>query len=357
MRPMSRTARSSKRFSTTSGPTSPPIIFRQPREWVGPTAGIMIFSPVPAIWISGWLSPIWSNAKLLKSPSLDGVFLWDNSRAGGYEVRAAATELAHSGPREVVSIWGDSPSRARWNWQGKSVAIGCTSGSYGEQDKMFAATFASDREMPQVTLVADAHDAPYGIYKEKDRTGHAMLVHLPPSLGSVQSGGTILLSLDLDPSKLPQSATGMSTNFVIPSQATFTVDGKPVNPSAGDQVDVPSDAVVTITAGGGTVGIRLIAADALDGRVPQLVLAADAEGLAHHAIRLKLAHLVVGESSKTEHLRVAFLVAAADTDRPQEMIENLRSAEFVDQIDGDTWHIAAKLPKLVVGSGSIGDRS
>jgi hypothetical protein len=294
-----------------------------------------------------WLADAgWSDAKALKSPSLDGVFLWDNSRAGGYEVPAKATELAYSGSREVLSTWGDSPSRIRWNWQGKSVAIGCTSGSYGEQDKMFAATFAGDREMPQIALVPDAHDAPYGVYKEKDRSGHSKPVHLPPSLGSVQSGGTVLLSMDLNPAKLPDSAAGMSTNFVLPSQATITINNQPANLSAGQQIDVPTDAVVTITTGGATVGIRLIAADSLNGHPPQLTLAADELGLSHHAVRLKLAHLAAGELSKSEHLRVAFLIVAADTDQPQQLITELAQAELTDHVDGDTWHLAAKLPSL-----------
>ena len=61
-----------------------------------------------------------------------------------YQFPDSIIALAHSGPRSIVSNWDDIPKHLRWVWMGKSVAIGCTSGSYSPQDKLFCAEFAGE---------------------------------------------------------------------------------------------------------------------------------------------------------------------------------------------------------------------
>jgi hypothetical protein len=47
----------------------------------------------------------------------------------------------------------------------------------------------------------------------------------------------------------------------------------------------------------------LLHVDDLPEQKPELALAADADGLFHHAVRLKRAHLRAGQQSKSQHLR------------------------------------------------------
>ena len=63
-------------------------------------------------------------------------------------------------------------------------------------------------------------------------------------------------------------------------------------------------------------------------------------------MRLKLAHLPANHSVTARHLRVAFLVAAADTDRAQQLVDLLAGGKFQDQLDKRTWAVGVQLPDL-----------
>ena len=179
----------------------------------------------------------------------DSVFLLDNLSHDAYEPLAEAIALAKSGPREVQSMWSTTLGGNRWNWQGANVALGSTSGTHGEQDKMFSATFAGPRSVPEVTLDVDVHDSPYGLYRQRDKNNHPKPVHLAANLGTVQSGGVTLMTLDIDGSKLPADAKGMTTNFVLPSDARVAVDGKGFDSSLENQMPIDPTSVVTISRG------------------------------------------------------------------------------------------------------------
>jgi hypothetical protein len=290
--------------------------------------------------------PVGSTLESVIVNDMDGVFLLDNLRSGGYRPPAGIIALAHIELREVDSSCDEVVAHARWNWIGQSVAMGCTSGYYGEQDKLFSATFAGRRDLPQITLVVDGRDAPYGSYKIADRTNHLKPVHLPANLACVQSGSTVLLTVDVDAGKIPDYATSLTTNLVLPSEGEIKVDGQRVHLEPPGTVELRPDVVVTIAEGGGVVGIRMVAALRDAGRTPSWSLAADADGLAHHAVRLRLSQLPDELLRTPSHVRSAFIVAAADGDRAGALADELGRATVDQKLDRQTWHVAVQLPNL-----------
>jgi hypothetical protein len=306
-----------------------------------------------------WLASIGlAPASVLSTVGPDGILLLDHLTSDSHAAPADVMALAKSGPREVQSSWAPGPVGNRWNWQGNSVAMGSTSGSHGEQDKLFAATFAGPRDVPQVIVDVDVHDSPYGLYRQRDKNNHPKPIHLASNLGSVQSGGLALLTLDIDPSKLPEDAKGITTNFVFPSEGSVCVDGKSFDSSSENREEIEPKSVVTISRGGATVAIRLLRADGIENEKEEYSLVADSEGLAHHAMKLRLVNLGAGAKPKSEHIRVAFLVAAADDAKPDQLIHALASATVHDDLNADTWDVSVTLPgKSLEVIRSLSDRA
>jgi hypothetical protein len=287
------------------------------------------------VWLTdaGWAS--------LPSKSVDfeKVFVLDNARPGGYRPKPEAVAASGKLPREVVSAWDDDPHHARFLWIGNNVALGCTSGNYGPQDKLFSATFAGSADSPQISIVPDVFDAPYGLVRNPDRTGHMKPTHLPLNAACMERDGVALVTLDLDPSAVTADAHGFATNLILPAAAAISVDGKRQPLAAPGKVSVDPKSVITVAMGEGAVSIRLLHVDELPEQASALTLEADAEGLAHHAVRLKLAHLNAGRQTKSKHLRVAFLVAARDG-------ADVRAAQVSSEVRERVWTVKASLAGL-----------
>jgi hypothetical protein len=297
-------------------------------------------------------------AELVGEVSPDSIYMLDNLSYDPYTPPDTAIALAHSGPRTVQSSWNASPMGNRWVWQGNGITMGCTSGSYGEQDKLFAATFAGTRTLPQVTVDVDAHDSPYGLYRRPDRSNHMKPVHLPPNFGSVQSGGIALLTLDLDPAKLPDDANAMTTNLIFPSQARIAADGTRFDSSTTNRMVVDAKSVVTISRNGATFAVRLLKADGTEREAESLALVADTEGLSKHAARLRLSNIAPGTKAASEHIRLVFVVAAADEAEPDRLVGELASAKLREDLNADTWRVSVKLPdKTLEVTRSATDRT
>lgn len=290
------------------------------------------------VWLTdaGWAS--------LPSKSLDfeKVFVLDNARPGGYRPKPEAAAITAKLPREVVTAWDDDPHHARYLWIGRGVALGCTSGNYGAQDKLFSATFAGSADSPQISIVPDIFDAPYGLVKNPDRTGHMKPTHLPLNAACMERDGVALVTLDLDPSAVTADAHGFATNLILPSAAAISVDGKRQPLSAPARIPVDRQSVIAVAMGEATVAIRLLHVDELPEQESAFTLEADAEGLAHHAVRLKLAHLNAGRQTKSKHLRVAFLVAARDG-------ADVRAAKVTTEVRDHLWTVKASVAGVSLG--------
>jgi hypothetical protein len=242
-----------------------------------------------------------------KSLDFEKVFVLDNAREGGYRPKKDAIALADRLPREVVSAWDENPMHGRFSWIGKDVSIGCTSGDYNAQDKLFNATFAGSAGSTQMSVVPDIFDAPYGLVKNPDKTGHMKPTHLPLHAACVESAGIALFTLDLDPSAVPADAKGFATNLLLPGEAKVAWDRE-----SG-----------SVTMGDATVFMRLIHVDG----TPTVSL--------EHT-RLKIQHLAPGESTKEKHLRVALLIG----------IRDVAGAKVSSELRDGMWTVRAALPGL-----------
>jgi hypothetical protein len=287
------------------------------------------------VWLAdaGWTRPP------VPAPDFEKVFLLENARPGGYRPKPVAAALIEHVPREVTSRWDEDPWHGRFLWVGRNVALGCTSGDYGPQDKLFSATLAGAASLPQITLGPDILDAPYGLVRNPDRNGHRKPKHPPLHAACVERDGIALVTLDLDPSAVESRPEGFATNVVLPSAAEIAIDGAHQAIAAGKTVALNEKAVVSATMGDATVSIRLVHVDTLSGQRLAYTLVADEVGLAHGAIRLKVSHLPAGQQTVSTHLRVAFLVAARDSTKT-------RSAVVVSDIRNGVWRLKAALPGL-----------
>lgn len=291
------------------------------------------------IWLTdaGWAS--YSETTL----DLEKVFVLDNRRAGGYRPRTELAALSAQLPREVVSSWDGDPHHLRFLWMNSGIALGCTSGDYGPQDKLFNATFAGSPELAQISIVPDTFDSPYGLLKSLDKSGHNKPTHQPLHAACVEQGGAALITLDLNPSAIPGDATGFATNILLPSEAAIAVNGKPRSLAAPAAFSLQADDVVTAMLGSATVAIRLVHLDDLPEQKAALTLIADAEGLSHHAVHIKLTHLSAGLQSRSKHLRVAFLIVARQGIAPELVARELQLAKVTDRQTGNLWSVQAAL--------------
>jgi hypothetical protein len=270
------------------------------------------------VWLTeaGWAS--------ISSKSLDfeKTYVLDNARSGGYRPKAATAALSRKLPREVISSWDDNPRHARFLWMDRGIALGCTSGDYNAQDKLFNVTFAGSPDLPQISIEPDIFDAPYGLVKNPDRTGHLKPTHLPLHAACVEHSGIALFTLDLDPSAAPADAKGFATNLLLPAEAERTAPRE-----IGD--------TITVAVGESVVSLRLIHVDSLPEAKPSIAILSDPEGLRHHAVRLKISHLPDGAHTQSKHLRVA-LLAVVGSDAAQ--------AKVSSEIRDGQWIVKASLP-------------
>jgi hypothetical protein len=280
-----------------------------------------------------------------KSVDFEKVFVLDNQRAGGYRPRHDSTSLATELPREVVSTRDEDPHHLRYLWINSKVSLGCTSGDYGPQDKLFNATFAGAIDLPQISIVPDVFDAPYGLIKSLDGSGHGKPTHLPLHAACVEQGGIALITLDLDPSAIPPDARGLATNVLLPSDAAIAVDAKPASCTSPGSTSVNPGSVISATIGGSTVAVRLLQVDPLPEQKPELSLAADRDGLAHKIVRLKLTHLRAGQQTSSKHLTVAFLIIARQGVAADEVVREMQQARISSDVKEKIWSVTAEVEK------------
>jgi hypothetical protein len=252
-----------------------------------------------------WLTDAGWTSIPQKSLDFEKVFVLDNAREGGYRPKKDASALIGHFPREVISAWDENPMHGRFLWVDKDVSIGCTSGDYNPQDKLFNATFAGSANSTQISIVPDIFDAPYGLVKNPDKTGHMKPTHLPLHMACVEHGGVALVTLDLDPSSVPAGAKGFATNLLLPAEA---------------KVESGSAAM-----GNAIVSWKIIHVDGS----PQITL---------EKTRVKIAHLGPEERATEKHLRLAILIGARDVSK----------ADVRNELRDGVWIVRAVMPDLTL---------
>lgn len=221
-------------------------------------------------------------------PQNEGIYLYLGLRAGGHEPPADVLALASSRSlRAVKSRWGPAgiPGEDRYHFLTPDFSIGSSGAYYGSsQDKAIAADLAAASALPQVSLVFDPHDSPYGNVTTPDSTGHLKPNHLLFRSANVQEMGTILGLASLAPSFVAGSnflgpyAT-ISSAFVFPAQAEAVyLDGNLLDPAPGSVVAASSGSVLGIKQGNGVLAARFIQADGLGGQAPSFAVKFDGPG-------------------------------------------------------------------------------
>ena len=184
-------------------------------------------------------------------------------------------------------------------YQGATASLGTSSLYYCAQDRMVLAQLPL--RLPQVSVVADRWDAPWGDVRSGD-CGHdaGKPTHMKATIAAVQDRALALVLQDLSMALEPSSGCGayssVAINVIFPAalagiDAVYTGAGavRVANASSGAP-DVPlpiADNTVAVRAGGGIVAFRIPFVDGLAGYAPRSVLRFDGpHGLARLAVYL-----------------------------------------------------------------------
>ncbi len=199
----------------------------------------------------------------------DAVRTWTVARMSSYRPAAEILGLAGLPERVVRSKFGPEPGQDRYVWITRDVSLGSASAYHGPQDRRICAELASERNLPLISFVVDALDAPFGLVRAADRGGHRKPHHLPHRLATVQEKGFLLALVDLAPATATGEFTNLASNVLLPVRADqLLLDGKRVNPAKPFALAAGPDAVVVLREGPAAVAIRLFAADGCAGQTP-----------------------------------------------------------------------------------------
>lgn len=279
---------------------------------------------------------------------MEKIYMLENElNPGGYRPNSAAIALAHQAGKIIESKYDLEPNRDRYHYVAKEFATGSASGEYNPQDKFVNIELASSKDLADITVVPDKQDNPYGKVKSKDRSGHSKPTHIPPHATSVQDHGSMLVLLDLDPSREGE-VESLATNLVLPSNAdTILLDGKPVDVAAAFQKDATAKSVVAVREGNGIAVLRIFEAGAVSTEAPRFVLQAEKEGLKYNALRYTAYHYRGAARKLPErHVRVGILTytGSCSSDRQcAELIDRVKSAEITSHADEHMWSVRAKV--------------
>jgi hypothetical protein len=184
-------------------------------------------------------------------------------------------------PRFVVQRFNAEPWARATNYVGRSLAIGIAGECRGPEDKSLAIHLPGGRATPNVTLVFDGRDDPYGRRKEfVGHGGQAKAHHLRTFLVSSQRGPRITAAWCFDPARPifrvdPAELSCLRAHLLMPADAeVWSTSGR-----LADGAALAGDAVVFLRKGNVAVGIRSLLA-ATDGSAPRtFTLRADARQL------------------------------------------------------------------------------
>ena len=191
------------------------------------------------------------------------------------------TNVAARTPRFVVQRFNAEPWARATNYIGRSIAIGIAGECRGPEDKSLAIHLPGGRETPNVTLVVDGRDDPYG--RRKELVGHggqAKAHHLRTFLVASQRGPRITAAWMIDPAKpffRVESAelSCLRAHLIMPADAAVWT----VTERLADGAVLPGDATLFLRKDDVVVGIRSLLA-ASDGSAPRaFTLRADAPQL------------------------------------------------------------------------------
>ena len=180
--------------------------------------------------------------------------------------------------RIIKSVWGptSTPGQDRYNYITPDFGIGSSGAYYSvTQDKAIAADFNSTNALPQVSLVYDPYDAPYGkILVLETGSGHNKQNHLKFYSANMQDKGTILSLATLSPNftiatNFLGPYTNVSSAVVFPAVADAVyLDGTAVATNSGSAYVATNGSVLGVQEGNAVIAARFYRVDGLNGYTP-----------------------------------------------------------------------------------------
>ena len=285
----------------------------------------------------------------------DAVRAWTSARmAGGYRPAPELLALARVPERVVRSRFGAAAGLDRYVWITPNFTIGSASAYYGAQDKRFCVELASAKKLPVVSFVVDEYDAPFGLVRALDRSGHNKPHHLSHLVAAVQEKGFILALMDLSPATKRSEFTNLTSNVILPVKADqLWLDGKAVDASKAFDLPANAGSVVGVREGKAAVAARLFVADGGAGQAAAWALQFD--GNPQGAGRL-VVHHYRGESRQIgeRSLRCGLVLLAERCESEAEFgafLERAGRVELTDATRNGIWQVRAKSGAVELEAG------
>jgi hypothetical protein len=286
---------------------------------------------------------------------LEKAFILLNDGEHGYRPSAKILSIAHKMDRVVLQKWDAGPDRDKTTYITDGFAMGSANGNYGAQDKPISIQLKSDKDLPDISIVPDTTDQPYGKVRIKGSDGHMKPVHQPLHPTIVQEKGALLVLLDLDPSKAGM-VESLATNILLPAKVDrLTLDGKVCPSDEEFSQAAHKDSVVGVREGNTGVAIRVFKLDGCAGKEALAALKADKNGLKYGAARLAVYHHRGAPTAlKDVHIRVGFLILVepcADEAAFKDLLKRVGAARIEEKGAKGSWDVAACIGDLTLEAG------
>ena len=282
-----------------------------------------------------------------KEIDLEKVFALIGQGEIGYHPSAQILSLSKKPERVVLQRWNPDPTKDRYNYITDTFAIGSANGDSGPQDKVINIQF-SDERLPDITVVADNTDHPFGKNKTKDKSGHSKPKHIASRPLVLQSKGNLLVMLDLDATKESQSPS-LSTNVLLPAGAhEFLVDGQKMSISDNLKAILNRRSTsIAVSSGDTVLAFKVFAADGAGGQGAQLMLKADDEALRNGVVRLAIYHHQGKAQELSEkNVRVGLLFKikkCSSEEKLREFIQSLDQTKVASATNNNLWTVSAQV--------------
>lgn len=274
----------------------------------------------------------------------DGTEAWLNDIEGGYRPSKEILDLAFLPERLVISRFGENPGDSRYNYLTNSFSIGSVSSCSGPQDVQICATLSSAKDLPDISVVADILDAPYGMVKKNQANGHQKPVHLKNAVCTAQENGFVLALLDLRQG-LPRETVGsLATNVLIPLLADKIIaGGRTVDLKTNAKIPLKTGDTVVIREGSAAIAIRLFDTDGCFGKDAALLLQND--GRMFGAARITAYHYQgAPEKIQEQHVRCGVVMLAVSCKSEKDLsdfIERVERVGIKSSMNGQIWSASA----------------
>lgn len=284
----------------------------------------------------------------------DSVRAWTVARMNDYRPAPEILALAGLPERVVRSKFGPGPEQDRYVWITPDFSLGSASAYYGPQDRRICAELASEKNLPVISFVVDALDAPFGLVRSTDRGGHSKPHHLPQLLATVQEKGFLLALVDVSPAIQVGEFTNLASNVLLPVGADqMMLNGKIVDPAKPFDLTADANAVVGVREGKAAVAVRLFAADGAARQTPAWKLEFD--GNTDGAARLVVQHYRGSTRKLTEkNVWCGLIMLAARCETDGEFTAFLKRAANIklaeSRRDG-VWQVKAKSGAVELEAG------